>query len=1144
MMCMSCYSETRRSSILHKGVCILITSTMKKKNLTVFLCFLGMIGICKAQDFEPSSQAQGYLKDKNAMVDHYTGTFHYKVPLFELKSGNFSLPISLNYSGDLNNINSLTSRWWSLQVGGIVTRIVRGGIPDETPTTGYIYVPQTEKLTNEEIVKVNAHERDGEADIFTAVFNGHSVNFILEKHQNSLVVCPLEHTNVIIECSYQNATINSWSVTDENGIVYLYTMPEYTRNLSHEAEVSTQGIDNLSYISSWYLSSIIIPGAPSITFSYLKDNYIVGMENVYKKVSFERSTYRITTYQYSNPMRELRFNFDGYKDLFDECIASAKKEINRYFLDMSLDDKRRYGINEFNTQFYNACNEVQNVITALNTLQTIMGVSANYSGENFPTVSVMNMLNNMISYYGPTSKIGIMLKQAESYITRSFRWTNIDSNRVKLNSSYKIESPLLEKISTLDQSVLFRYNGSLREIILQDYKEEQIQKISLDYDNTVMSPLAIISWKDMNDQTFKNLSFEYDNVGYLNRIRLPNGGQIKLGYDGAFLDNIRSIDSGVNGQEYTIKYRYPNRKLQILYNQISTKDTINYPYCGPDYITFTSHIMKGIVYVHKGNYGVCHLYVEEELEGGGCTTYHFSAPNPSGLNPDNTYSFWSGGLLLGKAMYDKDKKLVYLLENTYATDMDRTYANNLLPFEAGPTAFNYSSYYWQVQPSEYYLNAESLAAHYFNQPKSLLYTDIDGKRHYLDPIRVYELNIQPRRGFYNPKQCYKLYYGGKTILVRQKEFRITGDSKIGINKYDIMVTPPSSACLISDTEYKYDNPKNSSRPTRVIKHLANGDKEIMVTRTVADVNLPDTVIKNMRLANVLSPVVKEQRLLQKAGSNSCLLIEERVTCYREMTSMYNSRSFVPDRKYTYCFPSYPVIPCIPENFETRLFTGDSVLYSKDLLTFKFFNQSWLAVEHRAPSGTEVMLYDKGKNNLIFQASHIEHEFVDAVDRYRTLFLGNNSRKTLVNGLLLPDSLVVKVKNGQQSHDVYFLIKPATTSLTITCNITQENSVPTNFIKTASVVTGRWQVVKIRINTANYTNARDISVKFPEGNVALGVLVPEGTIFKAHSYLPVGLLFGQFDQNCKLETREYNSQGRFVKTFDQEGNLLQEIHHES
>ena len=98
---------------------------MKHRILLLLSCIFFLQGVLKAQDLEPGQQARGYLDSKNMMVDYVTGIFHYKIPLFTLGSGDFQLPISLNYSAKgvkQEDVCGLIGYNWLLNTGGVVTR--------------------------------------------------------------------------------------------------------------------------------------------------------------------------------------------------------------------------------------------------------------------------------------------------------------------------------------------------------------------------------------------------------------------------------------------------------------------------------------------------------------------------------------------------------------------------------------------------------------------------------------------------------------------------------------------------------------------------------------------------------------------------------------------------------------------------------------------------------------------------------------------------------------------------------------------------------------------------------------------------------------------------------------------------------------
>ena len=173
---------------------------MKKIVFALFLCLCCLPLVTLAQDLNPGQQSQGLLESRNVTVDYSTGIFHYQIPLYTLKSGDYELPVSLRYSGKgvkVSDNPGLVGYNWTLDTGGVVTRIVRGGIPDEDYNYGYLKFENDPTPLSEDATRVNRHKRDGECDIFTAVFGGKSVNFIIRKDSNGdFHAEPLERTDV------------------------------------------------------------------------------------------------------------------------------------------------------------------------------------------------------------------------------------------------------------------------------------------------------------------------------------------------------------------------------------------------------------------------------------------------------------------------------------------------------------------------------------------------------------------------------------------------------------------------------------------------------------------------------------------------------------------------------------------------------------------------------------------------------------------------------------------------------------------------------------------------------------------------------------------------------------------------------------
>ena len=257
------------------------------KKMCFLWFFMGFVTITSAQDIAPGQQAQGYLDDKNTTVDYATGIFHYKVPLYTLGDGGFSLPVSLDYTAKgvkTEDRPGLIGYNWTLNTGGVVTRTIRGGIADETSFYGYLYyLRQSDAVPlTEDAKRVNRHQRDGESDIFTAVFNGQSVHFMLGLDAaNRICALPLERTNVRIECEQNGLyTIDGWTVTDEEGNRYIYRQKEWSADIVKEEAVSFNGLRDKSYVSSWYLSRIEPVNGSPLVYHYLADVWQLSLIHI------------------------------------------------------------------------------------------------------------------------------------------------------------------------------------------------------------------------------------------------------------------------------------------------------------------------------------------------------------------------------------------------------------------------------------------------------------------------------------------------------------------------------------------------------------------------------------------------------------------------------------------------------------------------------------------------------------------------------------------------------------------------------------------------------------------------------------------------------------------------------------------------
>lgn len=209
----------------------------------------------------PSPNAAALGKFGDIPVGAYTGIPNIGIPLYTMQVGKYSLPISLGYhSGGLKveEVSSSVGLGWALSAGGVITRSMHGQ-PDES---GHGYL-QNYGLTAGVIAadpSVTADfcsgTTDKQPDQFYFNFAGQSGKFILDTTaQHNARFMP--YSNVMVT---HDAGLDSFQIVDANGIIYRFSTAETT-------SIEGVGITSGTYISSWYLTSIVTPSG-TINFTY------------------------------------------------------------------------------------------------------------------------------------------------------------------------------------------------------------------------------------------------------------------------------------------------------------------------------------------------------------------------------------------------------------------------------------------------------------------------------------------------------------------------------------------------------------------------------------------------------------------------------------------------------------------------------------------------------------------------------------------------------------------------------------------------------------------------------------------------------------------------------------------------------------
>lgn len=120
----------------------------------ILVSFTAYSQVPNIQDYLPGTQAASLGEYGDIPLSLFSGRVAVSVPLAEVTDGVHKIPVTLDYSGGgikVDQYPSSTGLGWVLNVGGCITRQVRGSFPDEYSrrnakyglgdfsTTGYFY---------------------------------------------------------------------------------------------------------------------------------------------------------------------------------------------------------------------------------------------------------------------------------------------------------------------------------------------------------------------------------------------------------------------------------------------------------------------------------------------------------------------------------------------------------------------------------------------------------------------------------------------------------------------------------------------------------------------------------------------------------------------------------------------------------------------------------------------------------------------------------------------------------------------------------------------------------------------------------------------------------------------------------------------
>ena len=221
-----------------------------------------------------SPEASGFSKYGNYEVNLFTGVPNISIPIYEVKAGEMTVPISINYHASgvkVSDISSNVGLGWSLIAGGSITRKIMDK-PDElegnylsaTSTSANRVRLQSEINTSSEsdliyLNNIHAGYYDIQPDLFSYNLPGHSGKFLFNQ-KDGFKAFLIPFAPIDVYYNKPSANLLDLNIVDEKGIKYEFNSKESS---------SVGGGISVNAASAWMLTDMTSSNlAQNIHFTY------------------------------------------------------------------------------------------------------------------------------------------------------------------------------------------------------------------------------------------------------------------------------------------------------------------------------------------------------------------------------------------------------------------------------------------------------------------------------------------------------------------------------------------------------------------------------------------------------------------------------------------------------------------------------------------------------------------------------------------------------------------------------------------------------------------------------------------------------------------------------------------------------------
>ena len=302
----------------------------------------------------PSPEVATLFRYSEFAVNHSSGLANINIPIYTIKYGPITLPVSISYDHSGRRHGERTGSiglGWAFNTGAMISRTINGK-PDEQMTHMPLgdltastimsninnqYYSANQRASNFELMK-DIYENtnnafDSEYDIYTYFIPGHSGKFIIYNGSPML----LDNKPVII--TGNGSPNHGFQITDDKGIKYTFRITEYTTG-AYQAITAwgldkVQSHDNKYTVTFGYHTMQTVHSASSQAFLNVRDRNAImeqeqgGQPYVSNTNGFDE--YYTSTSSYSYNMYRLNtINFViGELEIESEAMSLSEPKINK-----------------------------------------------------------------------------------------------------------------------------------------------------------------------------------------------------------------------------------------------------------------------------------------------------------------------------------------------------------------------------------------------------------------------------------------------------------------------------------------------------------------------------------------------------------------------------------------------------------------------------------------------------------------------------------------------------------------------------------------------------------------------------------------------------------------------------------------------